>query len=45
MTFKDIGFRGVYHRFWAIDINDKIRNSCSEFHDIEKADCILLYGL
>ena len=44
MTFKDIGFRGVYHRFWAIDINDKIRNSCSEFPDLEKADCILLYG-
>ena len=44
MTFKEIGFRGVYHRFWAIDINDKISKSCREFPDIEKANCLLLYG-
>lgn len=44
MTFKDIGFRGVYHRFWVIDINDTIRKSCSDFPDFEKADCVLLYG-
>ena len=44
MTFKDIGFRGIYHRFWAMDINDTIKKSSSEFPDFEKANCVLLYG-
>ena len=44
MTFKDIGFRGMYHRFWAMDIKDTVRKTCSEFPDFEKADCVLLYG-
>ena len=44
MTYKDIGFRGIYHRFWAIDINDVIRKSCREFPDFEKANCVLVYG-
>jgi len=44
MTFKDIGFRSVYHRFGVIDINDTIRKSCSDFPGFEKADCVLLYG-
>ena len=44
LTFKDIGFRGTYHRFWAMDFNDTIRKSCCEFPNFEKADCVLLYG-
>lgn len=44
MTFKELGFRGVYHKFLTIEMNDKITNVCKDFPCIDKANCVLVYG-
>lgn len=44
MTYKDIGFRGVYHQFIAIDIDKTIGKICKSYPNFDKANCVLVYG-
>ena len=44
MTYKDIGFRGVYHQFIAVDIDETIGKICKSYPNSDKANCVLVYG-
>lgn len=35
MTYKDIGFRDVYHQFIAVDIDETIRKICKRIRGID----------
>lgn len=44
MTYKETGFRAVYHQFCAFPITKKIRSIVTGLPDIEQADYVLTYG-
>ena len=44
MTYKDIGFRGVYHQFIAVNIDKTIGKICKSYPNSDKANCVLVYG-
>lgn len=44
MTYKEVGFRAVYHRFCVVEINDEIRPLMGSLPGGEEANCVLGYG-
>lgn len=44
MTYKDIGFRGVYHKFLAVEIDETIEKICKSYPNSDNANCVLVYG-
>ena len=44
MTYKDLGFRILYHCFVAIKLTDDLRPLIRDFYGEDKADGMLLYG-
>lgn len=44
MNFKEAGFRAVYHRLVALELDDKLRAFIEDFPDAEQATHVLMYG-
>lgn len=44
MKYDDIGFRGIYHNFFAVPIKDNLRTLIRDFPGADIANCILGYG-
>lgn len=44
MTLKETGFRALYHNFCALPLNKKFKDCMKEYPNIEKANCMLVYG-
>lgn len=44
MTYKEIGFRGVYQKFLAVEIDETIEKICKSYPYFDNANCVLVYG-
>jgi hypothetical protein len=44
MKFKDVGFRGFYHRFIAVPANENLKKLIENFPGSNEANYILTYG-
>ena len=44
MKYREIGFRNIYHSYYALTLTDNLRNVIKDFPGAEEADCILVYG-
>ena len=44
MTYKEIGFRGLYHNFVAIELTDDLKPLIKGFPGEEEANGLLVYG-
>lgn len=44
MTLKETGFRALYHNFCVFPLNKKFKDCMKEYPNIEKANCMLVYG-
>lgn len=44
MTYNDLGFRELYHRFVAIKLDDNLKKAVEGFKGAEEADGAILYG-
>lgn len=44
MKLTETGFRGLYQNFCAFPLNKKFKECMKEYPNIEKANCMLVYG-
>ncbi len=44
MTLKETGFRALYHNFCAFPLNKRFKECMKEYPNIDKANCMLVYG-
>ena len=44
MKYNEIGFRNIYHRYYAITLTENLRNVIKEFPGAKEANCVLVYG-
>ena len=44
MIFKDTGFRALYKNFCAFPLTEKYKKCMKEYLNIDKANCMLVYG-
>lgn len=44
MKYTETGFRALYHNFAAFPINEKYSKAMQNYPNIEKANCVLVYG-
>lgn len=44
MKYNEIGFRKIYHNYYALMLTDRLMSAIKDYPGAEEADCILIYG-